>query len=89
MKILHSADWHVRDKDIEEITKCLGFLVETARTEGTDLITIAGDCFDSRDIKLDSQSAKLVIKIISELADICPVAVVLGRQAMMGPRRKY
>lgn len=76
MRILHTADWHVRDKNIEEIEGCLRFLCKKA--QGADLVVIAGDIFDSRDIKLDSKSAKLVIKTVSELADICPVAIVTG-----------
>lgn len=76
MRTLHTADWHVRDKDIEEIEECLRFLC--GKAQEVDLVVIAGDIFDSRDIKLDSKSAKLVIRIVSELADICPVAIVLG-----------
>ena len=78
MKILHLADIHAREKDIEEIEKCLDCVVKAAIKENVDLAIIAGDCFDSRDIKLDSLSAKLIIKTISELAEICPVAVVIG-----------
>ncbi|MCE5211877.1 MAG: metallophosphoesterase [Deltaproteobacteria bacterium] len=78
LKILHTADWHVRDNNIEEIGECLSFLVYTTDNEKVDLVLIAGDIFDSRDIKLDSKSAKMVIRTISELADICPVAIVLG-----------
>jgi exonuclease SbcD len=78
MKILHLADIHAREKDIEEIEKCLGFMLDNAVEENVDLAVIAGDCFDSRDIKLDSLSAKLIIKTVSELADQCPVLIVLG-----------
>lgn len=76
MKILHSADWHCRDKNIDEIAECLRFLC--GKAQEVDLVVISGDIFDSRDIKLDSKSAKLVIKTISELADLCPAAIVLG-----------
>ena len=78
MKILHSADWHIRDKDIEEAEKCLRFLCETVAKEGPDLSVIAGDIFDSQDVKLDSPSAKLVIRIISELAELSPIAIITG-----------
>ena len=78
MKILHSADWHVRDKEIEEIATCLRFIVDRAQAENVDLIVIAGDIFDSRDLKLDSKAAKLAVRTISELADIAPVAIVTG-----------
>jgi DNA repair exonuclease SbcCD nuclease subunit len=76
MRILHLADIHARDKNIEEIETCLWFVVQQAK--GVDLIVIAGDIFDSRDIRLDSKAAKLIIKTISELADIAPVAVIVG-----------
>jgi len=78
MKILHLADIHAREKDIEEIEKCLGLVIDTAEKESVDLVVIAGDCFDSRDIKLDSLSAKLIIKTVSELANQCPVIIILG-----------
>ena len=76
MRVLHCGDIHCRDKNIDEIDECLKFLCKKAQE--VDLVVIAGDIFDSRDIKLDSKSAKLVIKTVSELADICPVAIVLG-----------
>jgi DNA repair exonuclease SbcCD nuclease subunit len=76
MRILHIADIHARDKNIEEIETCLWFVVQQAKD--VDLIVIAGDIFDSRDIRLDSKAAKLIIKTISELADIAPVAVIVG-----------
>lgn len=78
MKIIHSADWHLREKDIEECSRCLDHLVNTAREEKPDLIVIAGDIFHSQEIKLDSQSARLAVKTVSTLANIAPVAVVLG-----------
>lgn len=78
MKIIHTADWHVKDSMIEEAEKCLDFLVETAFKENPELVVIAGDLFDSQDIKLDSLSAKLVVRIVSELANICPVVIVTG-----------
>lgn len=79
MKIIHTSDWHLREKDIEECKKCLGFLVDTARTEAVDLVVVAGDVFDLMVTdKLDSQSTKLAIHVFSDLANICPVAVVIG-----------
>lgn len=78
MNVLHSADWHLRDKNIDELTDCLNFLTQTAKDKAVDLIIISGDIFDSRDIRLDSRAAKLAIKTVSALADIAPVAVILG-----------
>ena len=78
MKILHFADLHARDKDIDEVSKCLGFIVSKAQEERPNLIVFAGDAFHSRDVKLDSEAARLVIRSFSQLADIAPVAAVIG-----------
>lgn len=78
MKILHLADLHARDKDIDEIRKVFEFIVRTVQAEAPDLIAFAGDAFHSRDIKLDSLAAKEVIRFFSALADRAPVAGVLG-----------
>jgi DNA repair exonuclease SbcCD nuclease subunit len=84
LKILHCADIHARDKDIEEIEKCLDFILDTAGKKNVGLAEIVGDIFDSRDVKLDSKSAKLIIKFVSELADICPVAITIGTPSHEG-----
>ena len=78
MRILHMADIHARDADIEEVEKCLEAIVKLAYKEEPDLIINAGDTFDSRNIRLDSQAAKLIFRKFSDLADLAPVAVITG-----------
>ena len=78
MRILHCGDWHVTDKNIEECRKCLMFMALSARENNPDIILIAGDIFDSRDVRLDSKAAKLVFEVVSRLADVAPVAVLIG-----------
>ncbi len=78
MKIFHFADVHARDKDLPEIAECLGEIVQTAERENPDLITMAGDTFDSRMVRLDSQAAKLIFEVYSKLADIAPMIVITG-----------
>jgi len=78
MKILHLSDIHCRDKDIIEIERCLHYIVAAAYKEQPDLIINAGDTFDAAGIKADSQSAKLIFRIFKDLADIAPVAVLIG-----------
>ena len=78
MKILHTSDWHLRDRDIEEAEKCLKHLADTAMTEAVDLAVIAGDIFDSQEVRLDSRAARLAVKAVSALADTCPVAIIIG-----------
>ncbi len=77
MLILHTADWHT-DANLEEFKKCSDFLIQTAISEVPDLIIIAGDVFNSRDIKLDSEACKEVFRIIYELSEVAAVAIVTG-----------
>jgi exonuclease SbcD len=78
MRILHIADIHARDNDIDEIEKCLNAIVQAGWNESPDLIVCAGDIFDSQNVKLDSKAAKLIFNVFTQLADIAPVAVVIG-----------
>ncbi len=78
LKVLHTGDIHARDRDIDEVEKCTGKLVAEARSERPDLIVIAGDVFDSNDVKVDSNAARLIVRVVSELADVAPVAVIIG-----------
>jgi len=78
MRILHFADTHARDKDIEEIKVCLGYIVQEAHDLKPDLIVMAGDTFDSRMVRLDSQAAKLIFEMYSKLADVAPMIVITG-----------
>ena len=78
MKILHISDEHIRERDIDEIAVILNFIVETAKEEQPDLIVSAGDLFDSQDVRMGSRSAIAAVGFISALADIAPVAVIIG-----------
>jgi hypothetical protein len=78
MKILHLADLHIREKSLPEIDTCLQFIIRTAQEERPDLAVIAGDVFDSREVKVDSEAAIVAIGFVSALANICPVAIITG-----------
>lgn len=84
MRIAHIADIHSRPKDYDEVKKCLYFAGDRIEEERPDLIIHAGDAFDSRDIKLDSDAARLVFSFFSRMADIAPVAAVLGTNSHDG-----
>lgn len=78
LKVLHTGDWHLTDKNMTELERCLEFLVYTARTDEPDIIIHSGDIFDSALLKADSQAAKLSFKVFEELANIAPVAIIIG-----------
>lgn len=84
IRILHAADFHVDDKNIDEARKCLLFLVETVKVRKPDITIIAGDLFDSRSIKLESLAARLMFEVVSEIADVSPVAIVFGTPSHEG-----
>lgn len=84
LKCIHCADFHVCDKNIGEAGKCLAFLVETIKTEKPDITIIAGDIFDSRNVKLESLAARLIFEVIAEIADISPVGAILGTASHEG-----
>lgn len=88
MKILHTCDLHIREKEIEEIDRVLQFIVATAQREKPDLCVIAGDIFDSRDVRVDSRSAIMAIGFVSALMDVCPVAIVIGTPSHDGSAPK-
>jgi DNA repair protein SbcD/Mre11 len=75
---LHTADWHLKNDMISECRKVLEFLVEKAKLAQPDVIEIDGDIFDSGAVKLDSPAAKLAFEIVHDLADIAPVAILIG-----------
>jgi DNA repair exonuclease SbcCD nuclease subunit len=78
MKIIHTADWHFREKDHDEIYKCVRYIADRAAIEQPDLIIISGDITDSRHLDLDSRSARSILEIISFMLDVAPVAIVIG-----------
>jgi DNA repair exonuclease SbcCD nuclease subunit len=85
LKVLHTADIHPRDKDYDELKKCLSFTVMVAQSENIDLSIIAGDTFSLEATnKIDSPVVKLIIETISGLADIGPVFIIEGTTAHDG-----
>lgn len=76
--ILHSADWHVCDDFLQDAAECLGYLVGTAATVQPNLIVISGDIYESRQIRQESAAARMAYNTIANLAEIAPVAIVVG-----------
>lgn len=84
MKVLHFADIHARDKDLDEIKKVCSSIIDAAKNEKPDLIVNAGDTFDNQLIKLDSESARYMMWFHSQLQEFCPVVGVLGTHSHDG-----
>jgi DNA repair exonuclease SbcCD nuclease subunit len=84
MKILHFADVHARTEDLDEIQRCAQYLLDKAREEKPDLIIDAGDIFDSQHVRADSPAVKYIHRWVKELADIAPVARIMGTRSHDG-----
>jgi len=78
VKILHTADWHLRGKDLDEASKCLAYLIGKASEIEPDFIVIAGDETDSNEVRLDSQVTELLLSTIAKLAEIAPLIICGG-----------
>lgn len=76
MKILHTADWHI-DANVIEAGRCLQFLVGEASVIQPDLVVITGDMFNSADIRLDTDAARLAMLTVKGLADYSRYGVVI------------
>ena len=78
MKVIHTADWHFREKDYDEIYKCVMYVLTYIVFNKPDLVVISGDITDSKNLSFDSRSARSILHIISDMLDTAPVAIVIG-----------
>jgi DNA repair exonuclease SbcCD nuclease subunit len=76
--ILHTADWHVCDDFIGDAVSCLEFMVNQADRIKPDLIVISGDIYNSRQLRQESEAARVAFMIIRRLARVAPVCILLG-----------
>ena len=64
MKILHTSDWHVGkvlkgQSRAEEHKAVLAGVIDIARAEQPDLVIVAGDLYDTKDISDAAKSSTL------------------------------
>lgn len=82
MKLLHTSDWHLSPKPakLRESVRCAAAIVTAAHQRRPDVATIAGDLWDFHDgsIRIDSETARAGIRLIQDLAEVCPVLVIRG-----------
>ena len=83
-KVIHTADFHIDNQNIDEAQKCLEFIIKRTKIEQPDIVMIAGDLFDSRNVKLESPAAMLLFDIITQMANFTPVAIVYGTPSHEG-----
>jgi len=76
MKILHTADWHI-DANLIEAGRCLQFLWRQAAEISPDLTIIAGDMFNSADVRLDSEAARLAMTAVRKLSEYSGQGVII------------
>ena len=78
MKIFHLADIHASAKTLEQVKRCCDFVTEQAAIHQPWLIVIAGDIYDSRDIRLDSDPVRYMFQWVRQLSEYSPVFIVKG-----------
>jgi len=78
MRILHFSDSHLSGPNLAEANPCCKFIIDTARKEDPDLIVFTGDLFDRADVSLDSAAVKFAFYLFKSLADVAPVAAIIG-----------
>lgn len=76
--ILHTADWHVCDEFLDDATACLRALCVKADMIIPELIVISGDIYNHRQIRQESEAARLALETIRRLAKIAPVCILVG-----------
>lgn len=83
LRVLHVADQHFRDKDLEDIRKSASFIVKASRHLRPHLIISAGDLLDERQF-YDTRAFRKAVSFVKALADIAPVLVLQGTAAHDG-----
>ena len=78
MKIFHLADIHASAKTLDQVKRCTQFVTEQAAIHQPGLIVIAGDIFDSRDIRLDSDPVRYIFEWVRQLSEYAPIFIVKG-----------
>ncbi|MFH1984809.1 MAG: hypothetical protein ABIL58_23455 [Pseudomonadota bacterium] len=78
MKILQYGDVHCCNENLDEVKRCTTHMLDVAHDELPDLIIDGGDIFESRHTRADSPAFKYAEWLVGELADIAPVARVIG-----------
>lgn len=78
LKILHTADWHIKDSNIDECTRMVNLIVEHAIVKDPDLIILAADLTDRNDVKFDSSTTRLLFRAFYQLSRIAPIAMIGG-----------
>lgn len=75
IKILHTADIHLKDKNGEASAKAFSNIIALAKVEKPDVVLIAGDLFDSG---FESKSEKnYMASLLGQIPDI-PVFMIAG-----------
>lgn len=89
MMILHLGDIHFRNDLLEEIDKCVEFVVKTAEsTIRPYVIVIAGDVFDERQT-YDSPAFLAADRYIRRISRAAPVLIVKGTPSHDGQTLKF
>jgi predicted phosphodiesterase len=78
IKVIHLADIHYSRERKDLVISSLKQVEETAKKNAVDLITIAGDLFDSATLNSANTGFPEFLDAIKGLADQAPLAIIYG-----------
>jgi exonuclease SbcC len=78
VKLLHSADLHAKPETADQALQSLAVMLKTARTQGVDLIILAGDIWDCVIRNTAGSRFPELVEAIRALADVAPLVMIYG-----------
>lgn len=76
IKILVTGDFHINEKDLEEISTQLNIILETILSEKVDIVCMLGDIFDTK--KPNANEILTFIKFINEIPENVKIYIIAG-----------
>ncbi|MCX6141702.1 MAG: metallophosphoesterase [Ignavibacteriales bacterium] len=85
MKLVHTADWHWSELQLEKCVASARFIIEQLGLIKPDLHVLAGDYWDHRQMLSSSSAVHPALAAMRAMANISPVAIVLGNSMHDAP----
>ena len=85
MKLVHTADWHWSEHQLDKCLASATFILKQLGSIKPDLHVIAGDYWDRRQVLCSTSAIAPALAAMRAMADISPVAIVLGNSVHDAP----
>ena len=78
LTVLHTADWHLEERNAEEVGEALSVICAHAESHPPVLIVVAGDLTHSQSLRFDTVAARTSVAMVTRLAMVAPVVICVG-----------